>query len=191
MSFPAHVTRLWAFLDAGLVHAIFWNGRPCRKEYSPQVKSFAEAGAARAAVADLTAPTAGRAGAAGPNGTDAPLHLGGRGCAARQFATTVPALPGRAARTRCWRRQLLSGPPPPALPPPPCAGGAGATGPSGADAPPPKEGRAARTTAVRTGPPHALPLPLPAGQADAPLGKHGEPRRCAGRPRRQTWNTVP
>ena len=120
-------------------------------------------------------PAASRAGAAGPNGTDAPLHLGGRGCAARQFATTVRALPGCAARTRCWNRQLLSGPPPPALPPPPCAGGAGATGPSGADAPPPQEGRAARTTAVRTGPPHALPLTLPAGQADAPLGEHDEP----------------
>ena len=59
--------------------------------------------------------------------------------------------------------------------PPPCAGGAGATGPSGADAPPPKEGKDAPTTAVRTGPPHALPLPLPAGQADAPLGEHDEP----------------
>ena len=90
-------------------------------------------------------------------------------------ACTLRARPGRATRTRRLRRRLLSGPPPPALPPPPCAGGAGATGPSGADAPPPKEGRAARTTAVRTGPPHALPLPLPAGQADAPLGKHEEP----------------
>lgn len=136
------------------------------------MESSAEAGAGWAAAAYPCRQQGRRRGAERHGCAASP---GGRGCAAGRFASTVRAPPGRAPRTRRLRRRLLSGPPPPALPPPPCAGGAGATGPSGADAPPPKEGRAARTTAVRTGPPHALPLPLPAGQADAPLGEHDEP----------------
>lgn len=136
------------------------------------MESSAEAGAGWAAAA-YPCRQQGRRRGAERHGCAA--SSGGRGCAAGRFASTVRAPLGRATWTRRLRRRLLSGPPPPALPPPPCAGGAGATGPSGADAPPPKEGRAARTTAIRTGPPHALPLPLPAGQADAPLGEHDEP----------------